>query len=188
MSIAVADDFALQHAIDRAESVTRYLDARRPEQVAGSLGAVIAAGVRAGEELPAAWRLAFNTLVRTGDGSWSTVAEYEAVRNAVRRLFTTAREAMEKTRRTAEALQNGTGRRPEGLSRLLEVMEEARRLEEEVFRDWPSFAEPLPPVNLAECQPVEEAFAEMMGITVEQLQEKVAEHKRKYYPETAGRP
>ena len=188
MPIVVADDFALQHAIDRAESVTRYLDARRPEQVADSLEAVIAAGVETGEALPDAWRQAFHNLLGMGEESWTTVAEFEAVRDAVRRLFSTAREAMEKARRTAEALQNGNGGRAEGMDRLLEVMEEARRLEEEVFRDWPSFAEPLPPVNLAECQPVEDAFAEMMGVTVEQLREKVAEHKRKYYPNDAGQP
>ena len=178
MSFAVADDFALQHAIDRAESVTRYLDARRPEQVADSLGSVVRAGIKLGEGLPDAWRLAFNNLVRVGDESWTTVAEFEAVRNAVRRLFFTAREAMEKTRRTAETLQNGTGRRTEGMDRLLEVMEDARRLEEAVFRDWPSFAEPLPPVNLAECVSVEESLAEILGVSVEQAREKLEARKR----------
>jgi len=69
MPFADADDFALQHAIDRAEFVTRHLDARRPEQVADSLEALIAAGVRAGETLPEAWRLAFNNRVRVGEES-----------------------------------------------------------------------------------------------------------------------
>ena len=96
MPIAVADDFALQHAIDRAESVSRYLDARRPEQVADSLEAVVAAGVETGEALPDAWRQAFHNLLGGDEDSWTTVAEFEAVRNAVRRLFSTAREAMEK--------------------------------------------------------------------------------------------
>lgn len=186
MPFTVADDFALQHAIDRAESVTRYLDARRPEQVADSLEAVIAAGVETGEALPDAWRQAFHNLLGEGEESWTTVAEYEAVRDAVRRLFFTAREAMEKARRTAEALQNGTGRRAEGMDRLLEVMEEARRLEEEVFRDWPSFAEPLPPVNLPECVSVEESLAEILGVTVEQARDKLEARKRELEAQGPG--
>ncbi len=186
MPFAVADDFALQHAIDRAESVSRYLDARRPEQVADSLEAVVAAGVETGEALPDAWRQAFHNLLGDDEDSWTSVAEFEAVRNAVRRLFSTVREAMEKARRTAEALQNGTGRRAAGMGRLLEVMEEARRLEEAVFRDWPSFAEPLPPVNLAECISVEESLAEVLGITVEQAREKLEARKRELDAQGSG--
>jgi hypothetical protein len=181
MTTAAADDFALYHAINQAESVTRYLNDRKPEQIAASLESIVWAGVMLGETLPLTWRLAFDNLFRPGEPYWCTVGEFEAARNAVRRLFFTHREAMEAARQVAESLQAQTGRKAKGLDRLLEGIEKARRLEEDVFRDWPSFAEPLPPPDLTKSLPVEEAFAEIMGLTVEQVREKVAEHKRKYY-------
>src|SRR5207248_3237486 len=84
---------------------------------------------------PFTWRLTFDTLFRPGQESWTTIKEFETVRQAVYRLFFTAREALDWTRQVAEVLQALTGRNPAGMDRLLRVIEDARQLEEAVFRD-----------------------------------------------------
>ena len=48
--------------------------------------------------------------------------------------------------------------------------EEARELEEQVFRDWPSFGEPW---LAADSLPVDESLAEALGITAEEAREKM---------------
>src|ERR1700722_9115334 len=91
----VLDTFSpLQGAIAQAESWTRYLNARRPEltnrrpeEVTAAQESMIWFGVKLGELLPFTWRLAFNTLLRPGDEPWTTVQEFEAIRQEVRRLF-----------------------------------------------------------------------------------------------------
>ncbi len=176
MDATLLDRFPpLGGAIAQAEAWTRYLKTRQPDgngqrieaQVA-SLESLVGAGVKLGEMLPFTWRLAFDNMVRTGDGSWTTVKEFESVRQAVHRLFFTTREALDATRQVAEALRAATGSRPTAMDRLLQVIEEARELEEAVFRDWPSFADPQPPMNPAEALPVDEALAETLGISVEE--------------------
>src|SRR5205823_6038536 len=106
MTPTVLDSFPpLQSAIAQAESWTRYLKARRPEsggrrpeEVAASLESIVWAGTLLGEMLPFTWRLAFENLFRPGNESWTTAQEFEAIRQEVRRLFFTAREAMDWTR------------------------------------------------------------------------------------------
>ena len=174
MSTAVLDTFPPLHgAIAQAESWTHYLKARRPEEVVASLESIVAVGINLGEMLPLTWRLTFTDLLRSGTETWSTVREFEAIRQSVARLFFTAREALDWTRQVAEALQSLTGRKPVGMDRLLCVMAEAGQLQEAVFRDWPSFAEPLPPGNYAESLPVEDALAEALGISVEEARQRI---------------
>jgi hypothetical protein len=181
MDATVLDRFPpLESAIAQAESWTRYLKARqpdagsrRPEELGAFQEAVVGVGVKVGEMLPYTWRLTFESLLRPGEGSWTTLKESEAVRKAVHQLFFTAREAMDSTRQTAETLQALTGRKPAGMDRLLQVVEEARQLEEAVFRDWPSFAEPQPPVNPSESLAVDEALAEALGISVEEARQRL---------------
>jgi hypothetical protein len=181
MTLTVLDNFPpLQSAIAQAESWTSYLKARRPEsgnrrpeEVAVSLEPIVWVGVKLGELLPFTWRLTFDTLFRPGEESWTTVKEFETVRQAVYRLFFTAREAMDWTRQVAEALQTLTGRKPAGMDRLLRVIEDARQLEEAVFRDWPSFGEPRPSVDPADSLPVDESLAETLGITVEEARQRL---------------
>src|SRR5207248_6526238 len=125
------DTFApLQGAIAQAESWTRYLTARRPdlvhrqpEEIASSLESIVWAGALSGELLPFTWRLTFDDLFRPGETSWTTVEEFEAVRQEVRRLFFTAREALDMTRQVAETLQVRIGRKPAGMDRLLAAIE-----------------------------------------------------------------
>jgi len=179
MTPRVIDRFPpLQGAIAQAESWSCYLNARRPEEMAASLESIVWVGVKLGELLPFTWRLTFENLFRPGEGSWTTVKEFEAARQQVHRLFFTAREAMDMSRQVAEALQARTGRRPAGMEQLFGVIEEARRLEEAVFRDWPSFAEPLPAVNLADSLPVDESLAEAFGITVEEARQRMDARRR----------
>jgi hypothetical protein len=181
MTPVVLDKFPpLQSAIAQAESWTNYLRARqpdpgnrRPEEVVAALESIVWVGVKVGEMLPFTWRLTFDTLLRPGQESWTTVTEFEAVRQAVHRLFFTAREALDWTRQVADALQALTGRKPAGMNRLLGVIEEARRLEEAVFRDWPSFREPLSNGNPADSLPVDEALAESLGIPVEEARRRL---------------
>ncbi len=152
----VLDTFSpLQGAIAQAESWTRYLDARRPEltnrrpeEVAAAQESMIWFGVKLGELLPYTWRLTFQYAVAPADESWAPVQELEAIRQDVRRLFFTAREAMDSTRQVGEKLQALTGRTPAGMDRLLAAIEDACHLEETVFRDWPSFTEPFPARHL----------------------------------------
>ena len=133
-------------------------------------------GVQLGELLPSTWRLAFNALFRSRQASWSSVKEFEAFRQQMRALFYTVREAMDSIRKTAETLQALTGRKPEGMDRLLTLIDDARRLEEAVFRDWPSFVEPLP--TSGDSLPVDESLAEALGITVEEARGKMDARQR----------
>ncbi len=178
--MTIADIFSLQYTMDKAESVRRFLDGRRPEQVAPALDEVIRAAIELGEYLPDAWRRTFRSLDRCKE-AWMTVQQNEDQRNAVLRLFTTVRQTMDDARRAAEAAQARTGAAPAELPRLVALIEDTRRQQEELYRDWSSFRDPLPPPDFVKAIPVEDAFAEMMGITVEQLREKVAEHKRRHY-------
>jgi hypothetical protein len=175
----------LQGAIAQAESWTRYLNSRPaesgsrpPEELAASLESIVWFGVKLGELLPDTWRLTFDSLFRNGNESWTTVKDFEAVRQAVRQLFFKAREAMDRTRQVAEALEALTGRKPEPMDRLLLAIQRGRELEEAVFRDWPSFAEPLALANLGESLPVDEALAESLGITVEEAQQRMDARRR----------
>ncbi len=130
-------------------------------------------GVKVGEMLPFTWQLTFDVLFRPGEETWTTIEEFEAVRQKVHRLFFTAREAMDSTRQVAETLQVLTGRKPAGMDRPLQVIDEVRQLQEAVFRDWPSFEEPLPSGNPADSLAVDESLAEALGITVEEARQRL---------------
>jgi hypothetical protein len=162
MSSVATASFELQYAIDRAESVSRFLDAHRPEQVVASLPALIEAAVQLGETLHDAWRHTFDSLVRLGAPAWLTVEDFEEKRNAVRHLFFTHRAAMEKTLAIAEGQAVRARQRLDGLDRLEVLLEMARDLEE--------------------------SFGEIAGLTVEQVRQKVAEHKRKYHGQDGAAP
>ena len=182
----VGDAFPpLQGAIAQNESWTRYLNARRPdsparrpEDIAASVDAIVSAVATLGETLPMTWSLTFDNLLRPGTESWSTVQELETIRQEVRRLFFTAREAMDKTRQVAEALQAQTGRKPAAMDRLLTKIDNARRLEEAVFRDWPSFSETMPVVTAADAAPVDESLAQALGVTVEEARQRLDARQR----------
>jgi len=121
------------------------------------------------------WRGLFNALFRPSFrpnlAPWNSIKEYEVFRQQIRTLFFKVREAMDRIQNTAELLQTTTGRKPEGMDRLLTLVDDARRLEEAVFRDWPSFAEPLAPA--ADLLPVDESLAETLGITVDEARQMI---------------
>src|SRR5438105_1622269 len=132
----------LQSAIAQATAWTSYLNAGKdrvngthPQEPLASAEDLVRMGIHIGEALPIIWRLAFKQmLVKPGDSPWMTTEESEATRNAIRGLFFTAREALESTRKTAEAFSDATGRRPKEWDRLLTVIDETHQLEENVFR------------------------------------------------------
>ncbi len=171
----------LQSAIAQAESWTRFLnesplDARyrsSEENIASLESSILAIGVKVGEMLPLTWRLTFEVLFRPGQESWSALHEFEAVRQTVHRLFFTAREALESTLKIAESMQVQSGRVPAEMARLLDAIEEARRLEEAVFRDWPSFEEPLPTDQFTDALLADESLAETLGISVEEARRRL---------------
>ena len=120
----------------------------------------VAIAVQLGELLPITWRAIFHGLFRPTLASWNSAKEFEGLRQQLRALFFTVREAMERAQRIAESLQLLNGRKPEGMDRLAVLIEDAGRLEEAVFRDWPSFAEPLQSsCNAADSLPVDASLA-----------------------------
>jgi hypothetical protein len=177
MMTAIESFPPLQGAVALAESWTRHLNTRRPElgrrppdEVAASLESIVWYGVKLGETLPLHWSIIFDNLLRPGKEAWTTAKEFEAARQAVRHLFFTAREAMDGTLYVAETLQGLAGRKPAGLDRLRTVIEEARHLEETVFRDGPSFADL---VKTSDPLPVDESLALALGITVDEARQKM---------------
>ena len=167
----------LQAAIAHAESWRTYLNVCQDElrsphaqDIVARAENTVGIGVQLGELLPITWRAAFHGLFRPSLASWYSVKEFEAIRQEVRALFYTVREAMDGARKTAELLQALTGRQPAGMDRLLKAIEEARELEENVFRDWPSYIEPWLP---ADSLSVDEALAEALGITVDEARKKM---------------
>jgi hypothetical protein len=176
----------LQSAIFQAESWTRYLKEHWPEsssrrleeELFASVESVLSLGIKVGEMLPLTWRLTFDVFFRTGEESWTSVPEFEAVRKDMHRLFFTVREAMDSTRQAAEALQAQTGRKPTGMNQLLQLIDDARQLQESVFRGWPCFEEPLPLTNSADSLPVDESLAQALGIPVEEARQRMQLRQR----------
>jgi len=178
----VPDPFPpLEAAIVQAESWTGYLKANQVA-LAGTrretLESIVWTGTLAGEMLPFTWRLTFDNLFLHGKESWTTVKEFEAVRQKVRRLFFTAREAMEFTRKMGEALRSLTNQKPAGMDRLLAAIENARQLEEGVFRDWPLFTTGPSSVQPPASLPVDESLAEVLGITIEEARQRLDDCRR----------
>ncbi len=175
----------LQGAIAHAESWKTYLNACQEELGSQPAQDIIARaennvgiGIQLGELLPITWSALFNAIFRPSLASWNSVKEFEAFRQQVRALFYTVREAMDSVRKTAEMLKAVTGRSPEGTDRLLVLIDDACRLEEAVFRDWPSFTEPLPSASPADSLPVDESLAEAFGITLEAARQKMDARRR----------
>ncbi len=167
----------LQTAIANAESWKTYLNSCQDElrslhsqDIIAKAENAVGIGAQLGEFLPLTWRAAFHCLFRPTLAPWNSVKEFEALRQHLRGLFYTVWEAMDGARKIAEMLPALTGRQPAGMERLLKAIEEARKLEENVFRDWPTFIEPWLPAG---ALPADESLAELLGITVEEARQKM---------------
>jgi hypothetical protein len=172
----------LQTAIAHVESWRIYLNASYDDlcgKPAQDLAAIaentVDIGVLLGELLSITWRAVFNSQLRSSAASWSTVSDFEALRKDLRALFYTTREAMEGASIFAQKIQTRTGEQPAGLNRLLTAIDDGRKLEESVFRDWPSFIEPQLSVD---ALAVEESLAEVLGIRVEEARQKMDARRR----------
>jgi hypothetical protein len=183
----LADNFPLQSAVSRAE-VVRQLLARGSNggRIARDLGDLIAEVEQYPDLLRRAWSTAFAILAEDGEFSFTT-AQFETLRTGLRKAIDRAYEAVSRVRAAGAQVQGSSGRPRGDDERLSAVEEQIRHLDEGIFRHWPSFAGRAAP-NPADCVPAEEAFAEAMGLTVEQWREKVAEHKRRYHAAGEGRP
>ena len=177
----------LEVAIRGAASVGSLLDAESPARDAAApispdqvnvLNGLVWAGAFMGETLPMTWRLTFDNLFGSSTEPWTTLQDFEAARNGVRKLFFTCREGMDKARAIAETIQTITGQIPPGLDRLVKAMENARLLESAVFRDWPPFADPVPGVEPADRLSCEDSLAEVLGISVEQARGRMDARRR----------
>ncbi|HBI45187.1 MAG TPA: hypothetical protein DDY78_20375 [Planctomycetales bacterium] len=97
---------------------------------------------------------------------------------------------IESTRNHVEKCERILGS-PLGLKRVDEVLAQARQMREDLATNWLWFtkeAEDEAKASIArgEGVDVEEAFAEIMGLTVEEVRAKVEAHQRKYHPTGNG--
>jgi hypothetical protein len=171
----------LEAAILQAEFWTNFIKTNQATLASSrweKLESIVWIGVLEGETLPYTWRLTFDTLLLPGKELWTTVKEFEAVRQKVRRLFFTSREAMDFTRQVGELLQALTGQKPAAMDRLLAAIENARKLEKDVFRNWDSFTETLPPSQPGASLSVDESLAKALGITVEEARLRMEARRR----------
>jgi hypothetical protein len=183
----LADNFPLQLTISRAE-VVRQLLARGNNggRIARDLGDLIAEVEQYPDLLRRAWSTVFAVLAEEGEFSFTT-SQFEALRTGLRKAVDRAYEAVSRVRAAGAQVQGSSGRPRDDDERLSAVEEQIRHLDEEIFHHWPSFAGRTPP-KPGDYVLAEEAFAEAMGLTVEQWREKVAEHKRRYHAAGEGRP
>ena len=175
MTTAVNGNFPLQYSLDTAESVGRFL--RR--QPSGDLGprvweSLVSVALEFPARLRQGWRVAYDGLKGPPGGDFIPVREVEEVREAVQKAFSGAGEALEKLH--AEAIRRG-GTSGDDAAKLAAALEEVRRLEHGIFKDWVSFREPLPD-DPGEALPVDESLAEILGVTVEQARRKLEERRR----------
>jgi hypothetical protein len=176
MAATISDNFPLEHALDRAASVRRFLgNGAAPDWEPR----VWETFVRVALEFPDLLRDASRvTLDRFGEGEFIPVRVVEDGRNALLRLFAEVKDTMQSTRQAVAAWQEKTGRAVPGYDRLAEADDEVRRLDENLFRHWPSFREPIEEAP-GEPLPLDEAFAEIAGVDRETWLRRVEEHKRK---------
>ena len=101
-------------------------------------------------------------------------SEFETRRQTAREFFATFRDSMDRVNRIAASLRVLTGQEPAGMNRLTSLIDEARTLEESVFRHWPSLDE-LPLEGNAIS--VDESLAEMLGISVELARQRMDQRR-----------
>jgi hypothetical protein len=82
-------------------------------------------------------------------------------------------------------------RRPLGLKRVDEVLAQARQMREDLATNWLWFTKEIEDgvkASIARGDGVDvlEAFAEIMGLTVEEVEVKVEAHRRKYHSKSNG--
>lgn len=99
-------------------------------------------------------------------------------RNSLLRAFAEASDSMRSIQEAVRAWQQRTGRTVAGFDQIAGAMEEVRRLQEDIFRDWDSLVEPMdePP---GDPMPVDEAFALIAGMDKETWLRHVEEYKQK---------
>jgi hypothetical protein len=167
----------LQVAIAHAESCRSYLNAcaqelrNRPERAMVNWAEeLVRAAIQQGELLHVTWLAALHGGLRSNQGSWRSVQEFEAFRKELRALFFTVRETLDRAQNILDVLKEQPGHRNDLPDHLLKASEAAFQLEEQVFRDWPAFTErPATPGAL----PVDESLAEALGISVEAARQKL---------------
>ncbi len=177
MSIPIADFGPLQQAIGLAETWKPQF-AKCESEIASPEGKAtiiraqncIRIGIALGELLPVTWQAIFQAFFGPSLMQFEPAEEFESLRQSTRGLFYTVREALDRVNRIAISLRDLTGQEPPGVNRLTSLIDEARTLEETVFRDWPSFTEP--PLE-GKTYSVEESLAEALGISVDAARQKM---------------
>ena len=163
--LPMSDNFPLLHSIDRAASVQRFLaNGRSADGHDRAWETLVRVALDYPVLLRAAWRVAFDSL--GGDEDFIPVRLIEDVRNSLLRAFAEASDSMRSIQEAVRAWQQRTGRTVAGFDQIAGAMEEVRRLQEDIFRDWDSLVEPMdePP---GDPMPVDEAFALIAGMDKE---------------------
>jgi hypothetical protein len=114
MATGLEDNFLLQHALDRVESVRRFLD-RRPQ--AATDGAALEGMISVALELPdllrKGWRVALEGLFPPGE-EFGSVSDLEETRQLVRRAFYESGEMIEAVRQRRRTGKRNPERRCRG--------------------------------------------------------------------------
>lgn len=130
------------------------------------------------------WRTEWESAGRTHGRTWNEAGE------SLRRLFDGTIRVMEAARDCIENDERAAGRSP-SMERLDQALAEARGIRADLETNWLWFtkeAEEEAKASIArgEGVDVEEAFAQMAGLTVEELRERVKAHQQKYHPNGNG--
>ncbi len=130
------------------------------------------------------WRTEWESAGRTHGRTWNEAGE------GLRRLFDGTIRVMEAARELVENDERLPGR-SSGIERLDQALAEARRMRADLETNWLWFTkeaeeEARASIARGEGVDVEEAFAQMAGLTVEELRERVEAHKQKYHPNGNG--
>lgn len=136
-----------------------------------------------------------NVMMRLWRAKWEVAAKRSgSTSNAdgetLRRVFDQTVRVLEAARGYIAHVEQWAGR-PVGRERLDDALAEARRIRVDLETNWLWFtkeAEEEAKASIArgEGLDVEEAFAQMAGLSVEELRAKVEAHKRKYHPNGGG--
>jgi hypothetical protein len=126
------------------------------------------------------WKTEWDSAGRAPGRTWNSSGE------SLRRLFDGAIRVLEAARDCVEA-EERLASRSLGLERLDQALAEARRIRGDLETNWLWFSkgaedEAKASIARGEGMDVDEAFAQMAGISVDELRARVEAHQKRYHP------
>lgn len=116
------------------------------------------------------------------------VQHLEFLGEYVRDIWTLCAGTIRGVLNLCDALRNQATLAVAGRDALEAAAAEVERMRDDLLRDWPwpptaeEAAEARAAIGRSEYVDAEAAFAEMEGVSVEELQRRIEEHRRKHYP------